>query len=158
MFGLFRSPPFHDAELGEFVRSRGYWRGTVSLASQSVPIALAGSRGNPDSGALALGRQAQTLYASMRPLIEAALFEHYEPYAEALEAGELPATSESFQKITEPSQVWPNVSLVFVSISPIDGVLTTEFGFTTAWDEEHTLGARFQNGALLELCGSVLPP
>jgi len=49
-------------------------------------------------------------------------------------------------------------SLVFVSVTPLDGVLTTELGYTTAWDEEHTLGVRFQSGKFIELCGSVLPP
>lgn len=46
----------------------------------------------------------------------------------------------------------------FVAISPLDGSLTTELGYTTAWDEEHTLGARFAGGTFIELCGSVLPP
>jgi hypothetical protein len=50
------------------------------------------------------------------------------------------------------------VSLVFVSVTPLSGLLTTELGYTTAWDDEHTLGARFQSGRFIELCGSVLPP
>jgi hypothetical protein len=35
---------------------------------------------------------------------------------------------------------------------------TSELGYTTDWDEEHTLGARFQTGKFIELCGSMLPP
>ncbi len=34
-------------------------------------------------------------FASRRPAIEQALFEHYEPYAEAVTAGELPSPSEA---------------------------------------------------------------
>jgi hypothetical protein len=34
----------------------------------------------------------------------------------------------------------------------------TEVGCRVQWDEEHTLGARFQNGRIIELCGSVLEP
>jgi len=97
-------------------------------------------------------------FASWRPAIEKALFEHYGPYAEALAAGELQPPSEAFPSIAAPNQVWPHVSLVFISVTPLDGVLTTELGYTTAWDEEHTLGARFHSGTFIELCGSVLPP
>ena len=45
-----------------------------------------------------------------------------------------------------------------VSVTPLSGLLTTELGYTSAWDDEHTLGARFQLGKFVELCGSVLPP
>jgi len=92
------------------------------------------------------------------PAIEQALFEHYEPYAEAVTAGELPSPSEALPRIAAPSEVWSHVSLVFVSITPLSGFLTTELGYTTAWDDEHTLGARFQSGKYIELCGSVLSP
>jgi hypothetical protein len=93
-----------------------------------------------------------------RPAIEQALFEHYEPYAEAVTAGELPSPNEALPRIAAPSEVWSHVSLVFVSITPLSGFLTTELGYTTAWDDEHTLGARFQSGKFIELCGSVLSP
>ncbi len=105
-----------------------------------------------------MARELQTQFTSWRPIIEQALFEHYEPYAEALAAGEVPPESEAFPSITAANRVWAHVSLVFVSVTPMDGTLTTEFGLTTGWDEEHTLGARFQSGKLLEICGSVLPP
>ena len=97
-------------------------------------------------------------FASWRPAIEQALFEHYEPYAEAIAGGELPSPSDALPQIAVPADVWSHVSLVFVSVTPLGGVLTTEFGYTTAWDEEHTLGARFQSGRFIELCGSVLRP
>jgi len=94
---------------------------------------------------------------SWRPAIEQALFEHYEPYGEAVIAGELPAPSEA-RRIAVPGDVWSHVSLVFVSVTPLSGLLTTELGYATAWDDEHTLGARFQSGNFIELCGSVLRP
>jgi hypothetical protein len=105
-----------------------------------------------------MARELRALLPSWRTTIEKALFEHYEPYAEAPVAGELAPPSEAFPRIASPEQVWPHVSLVFVAVPPLDGVLTTELGYTTGWDEEHTLGARFQSGTLLELCGSVVPP
>jgi hypothetical protein len=46
----------------------------------------------------------------------------------------------------------------FVQVTPLSGVLTVEIGYRVGWDEEHTLGARFRSGQLLELCGSVLVP
>ncbi len=159
MFGLFRSPPFRDPHLGELARSRGHWRGSLTLkAGSGVPLVLSGTRSEPHAQALALARELPTQFTSWRTTIENALFEHYEPYAGAFAAGELPPPGEAFPRIESPSQVWPHVSLVFVSVTPLDGALTIEFGYTTRWDEEHTLGARFQSGKLLELCGSVLPP
>ena len=39
---------------------------------------------------------------------------------------------------------------------PLDGVDTVEIAYRTDWDTEHTLGARFQGWALIELNGSVI--
>ena len=157
MFGLFRSPPFKDPILGDLARSRGFWRGRMSVGGVRVPLAVAGARSAPDASALVAAREVPTQYPSWRKAIERALYEHYEPYAEALAAGGLLPSSEPFPKIASPSEVWPHVTVVFVSVAPLCGVLTTEVGYTVAWDEEHTLGARLHAGALVELNGSTLP-
>ena len=91
-------------------------------------------------------------------IIEDALFEHYAPYAEAVALGELPLDDEPRPSISTPHQVWVHVSFEFVSVTLLNGLLTTEIGLSVAWDQEHTLGARFQAGKFLELNGSVLPP
>ena len=158
MFGLFKSAPFSDPTLGELTRSRGLWRGMILVDSGLTPLALAGTRAAPAPAALAAAREVPTQLVDWRQAIETALYEHYEPYAESLAAGEIPAAGESFPSITSPADVWPRVALEYVSITPLGGALTTELGYTTAWDDEHTLGARFQHGAFLELCGSVLRP
>ena len=159
MFGLFKSPPFHDPKLGELVRSRGLWRGSLTVeAGVSAPLMLSGTRTEPHAQALAAAREVKQAFASWRPAIEQALFEHYEPYAEAVTAGELPSPSEAVPRIAAPGDVWSHVSLAFVSVTPSSGLLTTELGYTTDWDDEHTLGARFQSGRFIELCGSVLRP
>jgi len=159
LFGLFKSKSFRDEQLGELARSRGRWRGSLALeADVSVPLALSGTRSEPDPEAVALAREVATHLATWRPTIEQALFEHYGPYAEAGAAGDPPPASEATPNIATSDQVWPHVSLVYVSIALLDGVLTTELGYDTAWDEEHTLGAQFQAGEFIELCGSVLPP
>ncbi len=158
MLSFFKSPVFRDSQLGEFVRSRGHWRGKLELGGSTVLFVLAGGRSEPDAQALQLARTVSPHFPAWRPIIAEALFEHYQPYAEALAAGEAPEPSTTLPRIGAPSEVWPHAVLVFVSVAPIDRALVVEFGFTTAWDEEHTLGARFQGGKLLELNGSVLPP
>lgn len=159
MFGLFKSQPFRDPRLGEFVRSRGHWRGSLSLAAGSVaPLVLAGNRSQPDPRALALARELPQLAQHLRPAIGQALFEHYQPYAEAVADGDDPPPAAGLPLITSPLEVWAHVALLFVSVTPLDGVFTAELGYGVAWDEEHTLGARLRDGQLLELCGSVLAP
>ena len=139
------------------MRSRGIWRGLLTVeAGVSAPLALSGTRTEPDARALAAARDVAQAFPSWRPAIEQALFEHYEPYGEAVTAGDLALPSEV--RIAAPKDVWSHVSLVFVSVTPLSGLLTTELGYSTAWDDEHTLGARFQAGKFIELCGSDLRP
>ncbi len=157
MFGLFESTPFRDPKLGELIRWRGFWRGSIQLESGPAPLVLAGTRTEPDPIALAVANEVQARLAGWRATIEAAMFEHYEPYAEALAAGEEVA-GEGFPSISAPAGVWPHVSLQYIAVLPLSGHLTTELGYTTRWDEEHTLGARFKGDAFVELCGSVLAP
>ncbi|MGH8084037.1 MAG: DUF6985 domain-containing protein [Lysobacter sp.] len=158
MFGLFKSASFSDPSLGKMVRSRGLWRGTLQLDSGPTPLVLASDRTAPHPAAIAAACDVKTQLPSWRSAIETALFEHYEPCTEALAAGEAPETSGPFPRITSASGVWPHVALEFISVSLLGGSLTTELGYTAAWDEEHTLGARLQGGTFAELCGSVLSP
>lgn len=153
LFGLFKSRPFQDARLGAFERTRGLWRGTLSLdAGSDTPLALSGDRAQPDPQALAIAHDLPRLAQSLRPAIAEALFEHYEPYAESADDGDAPP------RIAAPAEIWPHVTLLFVSVTPLSGALTAELGYRVAWDDEHTLGARLRDGALLELNGSVLAP
>ena len=159
MFGLFKSAPFIDPQLGELRRSRGAWRGTLVLdANSTVPLVIAGSRAAPDPEALRVARSIHPQFASWRPAIERALFQHLAPYADAVAAGELRPPASPLPAIDAPSSVWPHTSVEFVQVAPLDGQLTVEIGYRVAWDEEHTLGARIRGGQLIELCGSVLAP
>ena len=159
MFGLFEAPPFRDPQLGEFRRSRGKWRGTYDIGEgESVPLVLSGSRAAPDPETLRIARSLRTDYSSWRPAIERGLFEHFEPYGEALAAGELPTPPDGLPRITTQADVWKHSTVQYILIAPLSGALTVEIGFTVAWDEEHTLGARVRDGVFLELNGSVLPP
>jgi hypothetical protein len=155
MFGLFKASPFSDPQFGQLVRSKGLWRGSIALPGHApVPLLLAGNRQAPAPAALDTARQLPLAWPAWRADIEAALYEHYEPYRDA----EPSAAQSPLLAITTPDQIWPHTMLQYVAVSPLSGGLTVEFGYTVAWDEEHTLGARFQQGRLLELNGSVLPP
>lgn len=154
MFNFFRSDPFDDPDLGELRRRRGRWRGTLLLGDERVPLALSGPRAAPDPGAIAVARALRADFAAARPALERALFEHYAPYAEAAAEGG-PA---DVPRIEGPPGVWPHAVAEFVHVAPIDGTLTAEVGYRVAWDEEHTLGARFREGRFVELSGSVLAP
>jgi hypothetical protein len=150
MFGLFKSPSFRDAILGELQHKRGCWQGTISLAGQTVPLLIAGGKDQPEAEALALAQALPSQYAGFKPVIAQALYEHYEPYGEDEENG--------VPKLSAASQVWPHVQLVHVLVDTVDRAMAVELGYRAAWDEEHTLGARFRDGVLLELNGSVVLP
>jgi hypothetical protein len=78
LFGLFKSRPFHDPKLGELVRSRGLWRGFLTVeAGVNAPLALSGTRTEPRAQALAAAREVAQAFASWSPAIEQTLFEHY---------------------------------------------------------------------------------
>ena len=158
MFGMFKSPPFADARLGELRRTGGMWRGAIDLGDVRASLALPGSRTAPDPQAVEIARSIPTHYPEWRALIEAAMFEHYAPYAEAVAAGELEPPEEGLPRIMQPDHVRPHTSVEFVAVIALDGELTVEIGYRVAWDEEHTLGARLRGRRLIELNGSVLPP
>lgn len=159
MFGFFTSPAFSDPRLGELRRSRGRWRGTINVGDLTVPLAIAGSRTAPDPEALDLARRLEaTLHAGRQDLAHA-LFEHYSPYAEAAVAADPEdAPASRLAPITRPDEVWPHATPAFVSVTSMSGTWTIEIGYTVPWDEEHTLGARFQHGRFAGLNGSVLAP
>lgn len=157
MFGLFTAHVFTDPDLGMLNLARGYWRSAIDLGEGLVPMALAGDRQAPDPAALAEARALRQRMAAWQAPLQAALFAHYRPYAEAVAAGApLPDPDLPFPVITAPAAVAAHVSLAFVSIVPEAGQWVTELGYAADWDTEYTVGARFAEGRLLELCGSVL--
>jgi len=152
----FLRPNAHrDSVVGDLVRRGGYWRGVISLGSESgVPLLLAGPRAAPGEAGLVLARELGRRYAALLPVIERALFEHYEPYAEAAESEE--GERGRVPRLGRPEQVWEHVAPVRVRIEASRGVDTVEIAYRTEWDPEHTVGARFQGWTLTELNGSVI--
>lgn len=156
MFRFFRAEPFVDPELGKLERSRGYWRGQLSIDGVNLPLALHGPRAAPDATALSLARTIAAQLPSWKPAIAQALFAHYAPYAEAAADGDIELPP--FERLAAPADVWAHVSASHVLVEHLDGAAVIEIGYRTGWDDEHTVGARIRDGRLIELNGSVLAP
>ena len=156
MFGFFRTLPVTDAELGVLSHSRARWRGQLVLEGGSVPLDIAGGRDAPDPQALALARGLPAAWSRHRDALAQALMAHYAPYQEAIAAGEEDPPIDPLPVVVRPSDVWPFVKLLSASVAPIDRKLVAEVALATAWDDEHTLGARFDASSFLELNGSIL--
>jgi hypothetical protein len=147
---------YDDPALGTLVGRWGRWHGQIAIGSgPTVPLAIAGGWRAPDQARLRLARDLVTRYEALRPTIAMGLFEHYAPYTEAFAEGEAPLPP-GLSHAADPDQIWPLVSVVRVLIAPLAGTDTVEIAYRAAWDEEHTLGARFQEWRLVEVNGSVL--
>ena len=154
LFGFLKATPIRHPRLGTLVWSRGYWRGTLAVAGQGeVPALIAGSRSGPSGVAAELAGELPSRYPALAPVVAQAMFNHLEPYQEAVAAGEV--SDPLLPSISGPAEVWPHVKLDYVLVEPLSGAMTVELVCTAAWDDEHALGARFVDWIFLELCGSV---
>jgi hypothetical protein len=150
MFSLFKSRTVLDPVLGELRRSGGAWRGRLSVGgAPAVALVLPGDGNEPDPRAIEVVRELDARLPDWRAGIAAALLDHLEPYADA--------DTGSFGHIRTPEDVWPHARLCHVNVFEQSGVLTLELGYGVDWDEDHILGARFQQGRLVELNGSTGP-
>ncbi len=110
LHNLCRPVPVSDAQLGKLRFSFGFemsmWRGSITLFSGTeVPLAIVGSAEGPAPEALSMARDLAARLPSWQADIERALFEHYEPYAEALASGELKHRGDPLPTIMRPSDV-----------------------------------------------------
>ena len=156
LHNLRRPAPISDANLGKLRFSFGFetcvWRGSIDLLpGTKVPLAIVGSVDGPAPEALSMAKELAARLPSWQADIEKALFEHYEPYAEALASGELDHQGDPLPTIARSSDVWPLIAWVDASIIPVDGEFVAELNVTVPWDEEHTLGLIFKRGTFLEL-------
>ena len=157
MFGLFNTRDIEHPQIGTLKWRRGRWEGSLPLPELgTVRILIGGSKKGllPEAEADTLRLAGVVL--TWKAQIAQALFDHAEPYIAASDAE--PHLGQNTINIQDAAAAWDKASLQAVVVEPMDGVMTTELCFTTAWDEEHTLGARFQRGQWLELCGSTLVP
>src|SRR5512144_1596459 len=153
MLGMFTSAPFHDGQLGEFRRSGGHWKGSLSLAPfGAFRLSLAGNRKAPDATALALAKELTERFEDLVPEIQGGLFDHYEPYRDAVNAGE--HRGSPCPDIAGPHAVWAHVTAAHVLIEPIGiGEMTLEIAFRVEWDIEHTVAAIFRDWQFIALNG-----
>jgi len=156
MFGFFRAAAYVDPTLGEFKRSGGLWRGKIKLAERVVPLSISGPRAQPDAEAVAAAQALPTVWAQSSDSVARALVEHLAPYREAVDAGEDEAPSPPLPAVGQPGDIWASVQVLSASVTPLSGKLTSEVALAAAWDDEHTLGARFEGAAFVELNGSIL--
>ena len=104
-------------------------------------MVIPGSRSSPDGGAVTHVSALLSDYTRIRPVMRDALADHR---PDSLSA-------EQVARLVVPDPV-------FARVLSLGGQEMVELGYEVEWDEEHTLGARFNNGELVELNGSVLPP
>jgi len=142
MFG--RAKSFDDPELGPVYRARGAWRGTIRLGSHGpIPLAVPGSRAEPDAAALTLARNIPAEYDRCRAAIDNGLYEHRSTILD----GDGPTTTPDAPP--QPSSA---------AVIEFDGALTIQLAYRVEWDDDHTLGACLRGGELIELNGSILEP
>ncbi|WKW12898.1 hypothetical protein Strain138_002209 [Pseudogemmatithrix spongiicola] len=157
--GLFGPDPYTDAHFGVFTRRRGVWIARTALPGLgTVELCVAGDRKAPNQPSLALAHEAALQYRALREEIGRLLFEHLEPYADAVREGELEADAFNPAALRGPDDVWSHVEVLAVHVDTARQSFPIEVQVQVAWDEEHTLGLRIRDGRLVELCGSVLPP
>jgi hypothetical protein len=155
LFSLLRPRTVNDLVVGTLTRRHRNWRGRVSLGAHSnVPLLTTGGRTGTDGIALALAHELPSRYATLQPEIGRALFEHYQPYWQAFEAGKI---NGRIVQLTDAAEVWPHVTPVHVIVGPVSVFdrLSIEIGYSTQWDIEHTVGAIVADWHLVELNGSL---
>jgi hypothetical protein len=152
------SKPIDHPRLGQLVRTHGKWSGRCSVPGYGeVPLKLFGDKHSPGPNEVALATEIGVRFQRVRPMIEQALCEHYEPYRTAIDSGGLEVAGEPVPRMAGPNDVWTYATLVAVSVDPLGtDEPIVEFVFETMWDTEHRLGARFSaSWEFVELCGSV---
>lgn len=153
--GLF-STTYQDPEFGSFTRGLlGMWKGRMNLQNnENVEVRLPGSGKEPESNSLSLLKELLKRYSALQKEIEKSLYEHYEPYREAVDAGEEVAPiGGKFPWLSSPSDVWNSTKPVRVVVES----KKLEIAFEVQWDEEHIVGATVENWKVVDFCGSVGP-
>jgi hypothetical protein len=123
-----------------------------------VPLIVGGTRKGPDSEALKSAANLERDLQSVEQQLKQALFEHYKPYAEAAQEGDLELEGGAFPRVNNGVEALGLAEVEAVLVVELDGALATEVCYRVPWDEEHTLGARFRGPQWVELCGSTLVP
>ncbi len=136
---MFGARSLDHGQLGPMLRRGRRWHGRLPIdTALSVPLVLPGSRSGPDPAAVAVVVSESDAIAALHALAVLAI---------ADENPEEPSAND----VRPDAEILP----VHATVIDFDGQLTLELGYQAPWDDEHTIGVRFRNGALVDLCGSV---
>jgi hypothetical protein len=164
MFGLFKKVIIDHSILGSLTRRGREWEGNIKLRhDQSVPLKLEGSKEAPHAETLAATLELPSKLSDLVPMIAKALLEHLEPYKEALSDPEDgiaemysdPNVISEIQKIATAQDAWAASEICGVEVGLVDGKVRLLIKVQSIWDEEHILGAYFDDWQFMELNGSV---
>ncbi len=164
MFGLFKKVIIDNSVFGPLTRRGREWEGNIEiLPNRLVPLELEGTKEAPHADTLAAALELPIKLPSLIPAIAKELLEHLEPYRDALsdpndrlaEMYNDPSTVKKMQNIVTPDDAWAEAEVSGVEVGLADGKVRLLIKIRTIWDEEHTLGAYFDDWQFMELNGSV---
>jgi hypothetical protein len=164
MFGLFKTVIVEDPCLGPFKRHGKRWEGTINLGGpEPVELDIEGTKEAPHPETLACAYELSRRLPALIPTISKELFEHMEPYRDALldpDEGFASRFDDPDQvarviSIGTPDQAWAatNISGIEIGFDGENVILLIKM--RTLWDIEHTVGAYFRNWDFRLLNGSV---
>lgn len=166
MFGLFKTVILDDPQLGPLKRSGKRWCGKITFeGGPTVELEIDGTRDAPFPNAIAAAYQLPTRYNALKPEIAKSLFDHLEPYQEAVADPEIgdevrehyedPSAVSRIEKISTPQEAFANAILDGVEIGMDRQTLVILIRYQTLWDQEHIVGAYYHDWVFQELNGSV---
>jgi hypothetical protein len=153
LLDAFRPPPVNDPALGVLHRSRGKWRGQITLpASPAAELLVPGPRSGPDARAVALVAELIRSYPELRPTIELRIREHYRPYWDAIQRHGTGGSGSP--RLQAPGDVWAEVLHMSVDVAPYATPNEILISYGLAWNEpRHVVGAWIRDGQLIGFLG-----
>ena len=166
MFGLFKSVVVEDPQLGRLKRSGLVWEGTITLnGAEPVYLGVSGTKHAPFTHTIATASELKGQLPAMLGQVGPALFDHARPYQEALDNPEHgpqmrrqfddPHVIERILAIATPEQALAEAKIEGVEVGSEGTETWVLIKFAVTWDEEHTVGAYFDDWRFTELNGSV---
>lgn len=165
MFGLFKKVIIEHSILGLLTRRCRRWDGKIEIQPNLlVELQLEGSRDAPYSDALAAALELPAKLPDLIPTISEHLLEHLQPYKDALfdpddrlaEMFSDPSAVGKIKAIISAREAWAASRICGVDIGLADGKVQILLKIRSIWDEDHKLGAFFDDWQFTELGGSVV--
>jgi hypothetical protein len=164
MFELFKTVIIEDRHLGPLKRHGKRWQGSINLGGPThVELDIEGTKVAPHPETLDCAYQLLDRLPTLIPAISKELFEHLEPYRDALLDPEDDFGSDfsdpdivaKVRQIDTPERAWAATNIDGVEIGFDGANVILLIKMETLWDIEHTIGAYFENWDFRLLNGSV---